>query len=162
MLLGIVSDTHGHVDYARQAVRVLESFDIETVLHCGDVGSAAIVPLFGRWPTHFVFGNVDVGLLADEIRSSIAAAGQTCHGRFGSLELGGVKIALLHGDDEKLLARTIADGRHDVLCHGHTHVPRVEKIGGTLVLNPGALFRATPHTLAMVELPSLKAEIISV
>ncbi len=160
MLLGVVSDTHGQVSYAREAVRMLESFGVNVVLHCGDIGSAAIVPLFGTWPTHFVFGNVDVGPQAEEIRSAIETAGQTCHGRFGALEMAGVKVALLHGDNQKLLARTIADGQHALVCHGHTHVPRNEQIGNTLVLNPGALFRATPHTLAIVELPSLNVEII--
>ncbi len=71
-----------------------------------------------------------------------------------------MKIALLHGDDQKLLAKTIADGLHQLVCHGHTHVPRQEKIGHTLVLNPGALYRANPHTIAIVRLPELDVEII--
>jgi hypothetical protein len=59
MLLGVVSDTHGHVQNAQAAVRMLENLEVEVVLHCGDIGSQAIVPLFKKWPTHFVFGNVD-------------------------------------------------------------------------------------------------------
>ncbi len=160
MILGVVSDTHGHVQYARNGVRMLESFGVAAVLHCGDIGSETIVPLFAAWPTHFVFGNVDVGDTADELRAAIERAGQTCHDRFGSIELAGAKIALLHGDDERLLTRTIANGVHAIVCHGHTHVPRREHIGRTLVLNPGALYRATPHTIAIVELPSLKSEIV--
>jgi putative phosphoesterase len=103
MQLGVVSDTHGHVPNTRAAVQMLEQFDVEAVLHCGDIGSTAIVPLFAHWPTHFVFGNVDQGTAAHELEQAIRAAGQTCHGRFGSLELGGVRIALLHGDDGRLL-----------------------------------------------------------
>jgi hypothetical protein len=132
------------------------------VLHCGDIGSTAIVPLFTAWPTHFVFGNVDSADLTKELRQAIAQAGQTCHGRFGSFLLKGVKISLLHGDDQRLLDKTIAEGLHDLVCHGHTHISRQEKIGNTLVLNPGALYRAAAHTIAVVELPSLKTEIISV
>src|SRR5438067_2299698 len=59
MLLGIVSDTHGHVEHTRQAVRMLESLEVHEVIHCGDIGSSDIVPLFAAWPTHFVLGNVD-------------------------------------------------------------------------------------------------------
>ena len=44
MLIGVVSDTHGRVDFARQAVRVLEGFPVKSVIHCGDIGSVAIVP----------------------------------------------------------------------------------------------------------------------
>jgi putative phosphoesterase len=158
MLLGVVSDTHGHVEHARQAVRRLESLAVECVLHCGDIGSPAVVPLFASWPTHFVFGNVDYG--RDALRSAIAAAGQSCHDDFAELELAGKRIAMLHGDDLRRLQATIAGGRFDLVCQGHTHVPRVERIGETLVLNPGALFRATPHTFAIVRLDKLDVEII--
>jgi uncharacterized protein len=159
MLLGVISDTHGHVHNARVGVRKLESYGVEAVLHCGDIGTAEIVPLLAAWPTHFVYGNCDHG---QELELAIKAAGQTYHGRFGSIELNGVKIALLHGDDSWLLRETIADGEHHLVCHGHTHVPRNERIGNTLVLNPGALYRADPHTIAIVDLKKMAAEIIAV
>ena len=41
---------------------MFESLEVETVLHCGDIGSMAVVELFARWPTHFVFGNCDEDL----------------------------------------------------------------------------------------------------
>jgi uncharacterized protein len=162
MQIGVVSDTHGHVSNTRAAVQMLQSFEIKAVLHCGDIGSTVIVPLFANWPTHFVFGNVDGRSHAGELRKAIEQAGQSCHGRFGSLELGGVKIALIHGDDERLLDETIAGGAYGLVCHGHTHVPRNEKIGNTLVLNPGALYRASRHTIAIVTLPTLQIETIQV
>ena len=161
MLLGVVSDTHGHVPNARGAVRLLESLDVEAVLHCGDIGSEAIVPLFAAWPTHFVLGNVDDGRLVSGLVAAIESSGLTCHGRFGSFELGGVRIALMHGDDGRLLDQMIKAGEHELICHGHTHVPRLERVGTTLVLNPGALYRAPKHTIAIVELPTLRAEIIT-
>jgi len=162
VLLGVVSDTHGHVANARAAVRMLESFGVGAVLHCGDIGSEAIVPLFAAWPTHFVFGNVDGGLLAAGLAAAIEKVGMTCDGRFGSFELAGTKIALLHGDDGRLLDETIEAAQHQLVCHGHTHLPRLEKVGPTLVLNPGALYRAAKHTIATIELPALRAEIITV
>jgi putative phosphoesterase len=159
MRIGIVSDTHGQVEFALQAVRLLESLEIALVVHCGDVGSAEVVRVFAAWPCHYVLGNVD-----DErtLPAAIAAAGQKCHGRFGSLLLEGRKLAWLHGDDEPLLDRTIACGAWDLVCHGHTHVPRCERLGRTLVLNPGALYRARRHTVAIVELPSLEAAVLDV
>jgi len=162
VLLGVVSDTHGNVANARAAVRMLESFGVGAVLHCGDIGSEAIVPLFAAWPTHFVFGNVDGGLLAAGLAAAIEKVGMTCDGRFGSFELAGTKIALLHGDDGRLLDETIEAAQHQLVCHGHTHLPRLEKVGPTLVLNPGALYRAAKHTIATIELPALRAEIITV
>ena len=154
MLIGIVSDTHGHVEFARPAIRMLESCEAELVIHCGDIGSEEIVGLFQRWPTHFVFGNCDTQ--HERLGRAIKAAGQTCHDRFGSLEAGGRKIAFLHGDDGQLLKETIAGGLYDLVCYGHTHIPEQHLEGRTLVLNPGALYRANPHSLAIVRLPELE------
>lgn len=153
MRIAVVSDTHGHVGYTTTAVRAIRQERVAAVLHCGDIGSEAIVPLFAEWPTHFVFGNVDDD--GGPLPAAISAAGQTCHQRFGSLELGGVKIALLHSDDWALFDETIESGTYDLVCYGHTHVAEQHRAGRTLVLNPGALYRATPHTFAVVELPGL-------
>ena len=82
MLLGVVSDTHGDLPQTRAAVRMLESFEVGVVLHCGDIGSPDVVRLFTPWPTHFVLGNCD-----DEpgpLEQAIAEAGLTFHDRFGS------------------------------------------------------------------------------
>lgn len=155
MRLGIVSDTHGHLESARAAVRVLNSEQVDAVLHCGDIGSPEVVALFAAWPTHFVFGNVDYD--EGELSQAIEAAGQTCHGRFGALELAARKIAFLHSDDRELFEQTIESGEWDLLCYGHTHIPEQHKAGRTLVLNPGALYRAKPKTLAIVDLATLTA-----
>jgi putative phosphoesterase len=160
MRLGVVSDTHGHVANTLAAVRLLESFEVAEVLHCGDIGSTDIVPLFARWPTHFVLGNVDGE--APGLAEAIERAGQPFHGRFGSLELAGRRIAWLHSDDQRRFRETVAGGQWDLVCYGHTHVAEHHREGPTLVLNPGALFRARTHTIAVVELPALEVTLVSV
>jgi len=65
-------------------------------------------------------------------------------------------------DDGDLLDETIASGRWSLVCHGHTHVARKVRQASTLVLNPGALFRATPHSFALVELPTLDVTFMNV
>jgi uncharacterized protein len=161
MLIGVVSDTHGQRTYTQDAVRILETFPIETVIHCGDIGAPEIVSYFSKWPTHFVLGNVDYEEL-DEIEAAVRDAGQHFHGPFGSLELAGKKIAFLHSDDARTFRSTIESGEWDLVCYGHTHVAKEEWVGNTLVLNPGALYRAYPHTLAIVELPERKVTSLKV
>lgn len=160
MRIGVVSDTHGHVDFTRQAIRMLESCEVELVIHCGDIGSEDVVSLFQPWPTHFVFGNVDYDRRG--LRAAIQTAGQTCHDRFGNLELAGKRIAFLHGDDSVLFARTIAEGQYDLVCYGHSHIAEHHVEGNTLVLNPGALYRAQPHSIALVDLPALEIAHVTV
>ena len=158
MRLGVVSDTHGHVENTRDAVRMLESLGVDEVLHCGDIGSTEIPRHFAPWRTHFVFGNCDpdVGPLS----MAIGAAGLLCHNRFGDITLAGRRIALIHSDDARLFRQTIQSGSYDLVCYGHTHEAEQHREGKTLVLNPGALYRATPHTIAVVELETMEATIV--
>jgi uncharacterized protein len=158
MRLGIISDTHGHVELTRPAVRMFESLEIDAVLHCGDIGSIAVVELFAAWPAHFVFGNCDSH--HEQFAAEIGKLGQTCHDLFGDLEFDGVRIALLHSHDGRLFRQTIDSGNYGLVCYGHTHVAAVDRRGKTLVVNPGAIYRANPHSVAVVDLPTLKATIV--
>ena len=154
MRLGIISDTHGHVSFAAQAARQLRELNVDAILHCGDIGSESIVELFADWPAHYVLGNCDYddGVL----RQAVEAAGKTFHGEFGVLEFAGKKVALLHSHDAERFRKTIASGTYDLVCYGHTHQAESHRAGPTLVLNPGALYRANPKSFATVDLPSLE------
>jgi uncharacterized protein len=158
MRLGIISDTHGHVELSRPAVRMLESLEIDAVLHCGDIGSIEVVELFAKWPTHFVFGNCDDATAT--FAAAIKKASQTCHGMFGDLEFEGVRVALLHSHDRRKFRETIDGGEYQLVCYGHTHVAAVDRYGDTVVVNPGAIYRADPHSIAVVDLPAIEATIV--
>lgn len=158
MRIGIISDTHGQVETTRSATRMFESLDVEAVLHCGDIGSLAVVELFADWPTHFVFGNCDVD--QDAFAAAIRETGQTCHGLFGDLEFEGVRVALLHSHQRRRFRDTIDSGDYRLVCYGHTHVAAVDRRGPTLVVNPGAIHRANPHSVAIVEVPAVEATIV--
>lgn len=154
MRIAVVSDTHGHVANAGAAVELIRTERVQAVLHCGDIGSPAVVRLFDEWPAHFVLGNVDHD--GDRLGAAIRDAGQSFHDRFAALKLDGVTIALLHSDDQRLFEATIESGNYDLVCYGHTHLAEQHRVDRTLVLNPGALYRATPHTFAVVDLPELR------
>jgi putative phosphoesterase len=154
MRLGIVSDTHGHVVFAAQAARQLESLNVDVLLHCGDVGSEEVVSVLSGWPTHYVVGNCDFD--SAPLQRAIESAGKVFHGEFAALEFAGRKVALLHSHDAERFRGTIASGTYDLVCYGHTHQAESHQVGKTLVLNPGALYRANPKSFATVDLPSLE------
>ncbi len=160
MRLGIISDTHGNAENTHRAIVLLESLEVETVLHCGDIGTVEVVALLARcaWPTHFVLGNTDYD--EQTLAAAIKSAGMIFHDQFADLRIEGVRIALLHSHDAKKFAQVTTSGEYDLVCYGHTHAKKIERRGRTLILNPGALHRANPHSLAIVDLLQPDATII--
>ena len=98
----------------------------------------------------------------ESLRTAIRQSGQTCHERFGTLEVCTKSIAFLHGDDIRLLESTIAEGRWDLVCYGHSHVATTSRVGPTVVLNPGALHRTAHPSVAVVEMPALRVTVVPI
>ena len=106
MLIGILSDTHDRTDAMAAAMQLLHSRGAEYFIHCGDVGSSAVLDYLAGQKACFVWGNCDwdrVGL--QHYAKSIEI---DCFGAFGELELDGKKIAVIHGDDPVLKRRLLA------------------------------------------------------
>jgi putative phosphoesterase len=151
MLIGIVSDTHSRLATVVRVVSLLRQRGVTTVLHCGDIEDPSAVEPFTGLDAHFVFGNCDGD--RDGLRKAIAAAGLKLHEPFGDLELAGVKIAFLHGDNWQLHRDVENSGHFDYLFYGHTHHAEEHRTGPTRVINPGALHRARPKSFLLLDLP---------
>ena len=149
MIVGILSDTHDRVEAARAGVKLLQAHHAEYLIHCGDVGSEQILDVLAGLPSAFVFGNNDwdIGGLQRYARD----LNITCLGPGGNLELGGKLFHVEHGDDPRTMRRALDGQTFDYLLHGHTHVPRDERVGKTRVINPGALHRAREKTVAVLD-----------
>ena len=149
MRIGIIADTHDRVARAARAVELLVAEGAEVLVHCGDLTGPEVVRTCGRLPGYFVFGNNDFD--EDAIRRAIAVVGGECLGHAGEIELGGRRIAVTHGDSEARMRRLLARGPHYLLS-GHTHCPADLRVGGTRLINPGALHRASSWTVATLDL----------
>lgn len=119
--VGLISDTHSQLDS-----HVLEVFAEECVvaiLHAGDIGRPAILwELEAIAPVTAVLGNNDYRMPGFELE---AVARTT---------VAGVRFLVIH--DFADLGPIPADV--DVVVCGHTHRPRDEWHGSTLVVNPGS------------------------
>lgn len=162
MKIGLLSDTHGDVIRAVRAAEKLLEHNISALIHCGDVGSVDVYEeMSARCEAHGVplfvaLGNMDSPELI------------TVHDAFGNrpayyleLNLEGHRIAVHHGHQAFALEAAIASGRFDYVFTGHTHRARVEKVGGTRVINPGAVHRANPPTVAVIDLESGEVSFIT-
>jgi len=149
VLIGILSDTHDHVEITTAAIALLKARGAEFFIHCGDVGSEKVVDQLAGLQAAFVFGNCDWD--RDQLERYARNIGVACHGVFADLELAGKRIAVLHGDDPHLRERLLIAQSHDYLLQGHTHVQLDHRVGRTRIINPGALFRARRKTVALLD-----------
>ncbi|MBN1346673.1 MAG: YfcE family phosphodiesterase [Phycisphaerae bacterium] len=151
MIVGILSDSHGRVEWVRLAVEVLRRNGAEMLFHCGDLGGIEVLDELLEIPTRFVWGNMDrpdgatfaycqtVGLPWPEAPLTV--------------ELDGKRIAACHGHEPH--ARSLLEnGQFDYVFFGHSHERQDTRKGRTRVINPGALHRASVKTVATLDLAS--------
>ncbi len=127
MRLGVIADTHGLFDRA-----ILRHFQgVDHIIHAGDIGDKSVLELLRLIaPVTTVSGNVD-----GYERSGFQAE--------AVVELGGRRIAIRHivYEGGKLTKEGLAfldRERPDVCIFGHTHQPKAEWRGETLLFNPGS------------------------
>src|SRR2546421_12473335 len=111
MKIAIVSDTHNRHANVRLALAEIRKRGVTTVLHCGDIEDAETVRLFEGLDAHFVFGNCDYDL--DALRRVMIDTGATLHENWGHLEVGGRKLAFMHGHHKHLLQEVEESGQFD-------------------------------------------------
>src|ERR1700722_16190408 len=122
--IGIISDTHGLL--RPEAERRLACVD--HIVHGGDIGGPDIIAALRRIaPVTAIRGNVDTGDWAREYADTELV-------RFSDRS-----VFVLH-DLKTLRIDPVAFGI-DVVVSGHSHVPKIDTIGGVLYVNPGSAGR---------------------
>jgi len=132
--IGLISDTHCFPNGARVlSSHVLAYFrraEPDLILHAGDICHQGVLDELAEIsPVMAVRGNNDSGEFGDSlplvIRTTIA----------------GYRICLVHGHEIERSARRAALSLAtdaDIVIYGHSHIPMMEKVGDTLVVNPGS------------------------
>ncbi len=143
MIVGLISDTHGRL--RRGVFEALEG--VERILHAGDVGPVDVLTeLAAIAPVTAVYGNTDGWDIRERTRNE------------ERLELDGRAVVLTHGHvlgtPRPANLRAAYPGA-DIIVYGHTHRPAVDRLGGALIINPGAAgparFKLKP-SVAVLEL----------
>ncbi|MEM6550953.1 MAG: metallophosphoesterase family protein [Planctomycetota bacterium] len=153
--IGLLSDSHGRTQTTLRAVDLLLEQGIDVLLHLGDVGGVEVVDALAvegvtdrPVESRLVFGNTDWDIPA--MSKYAQTLGILVDHPTGRLEVDGKRLAFCHGHIEADLDAALRDGV-DYLCHGHTHRFTNELHGSTRVINPGALFRASRYTVAVLD-----------
>ena len=136
-------------------MELLLNHGAEVLIHLGDVGSPEVIdalavsrPSDGQQvEAHLVFGNCDWE--AKPLARYARDLGVIVHEPAGDLVVDGKRIFFTHGHLNSVMEHAIEQGV-DYLLHGHTHVQSDHLMGPTRVINPGALFRASRYTVALL------------
>lgn len=114
----VLADTHNHLPPKLDELTA----GMDEIWHLGDVCASSLLETIRKAgpPVTIVRGNCDDArewpLVVD-------------------LERNAVRFRLIHISPNRVPENT------DVLLHAHTHVPRNERVGGVLFLNPGCVTR---------------------
>jgi putative phosphoesterase len=127
ILIGVIADTHGLFDPAiRRHFR-----HVDHIFHAGDIGKRSVIEQLEQIaPVTAVSGNVDEG--EQNVFPSEAV-----------IELAGRRIAIRHilyeGGRLTEGGRAFLQETQPGICiFGHTHQPKLEWFGKTLLFNPGS------------------------
>lgn len=137
------------------------------LIHLGDICSESVIDALvvagpaekgetvgAMIPVHLTWGNND---------EYGGAAGWTGYAQSLGIEVhypsgvlfgeGSAAVGFTHGHLQNELKALMARGCPYVL-HGHTHVARDEMIGGSRLINPGALYRVAKASVALLDTES--------
>lgn len=127
----VISDTHNHLPPKLAELAT----GVDEIWHLGDVCAPSLLEEIRKLtpPLTLVRGNCD-----SEMKWPLQV----------DLERNGLRFRLIH------IPPSRPPQNIDVLLHGHTHVPRHERVGSTLFLNPGCVTRpnrGAPASVAYLE-----------
>jgi putative phosphoesterase len=161
VIVAVISDTH----LPRGARRIPEAClarlrAAELILHAGDVVAESVLDELEELgpPVHAVHGNMDDAALRERLPHTLV------------VEAGGARIGLVHdpgpraGREERLARRFPGC---DAVVYGHTHQPKVARVGDVWILNPGSPTerrRAPAHTMLVLEVADggIRPELVDV
>ena len=160
MKIAILSDVHDNIWKLAEVLEDARDAGVRAAIFCGDLCAPFTLKQIGEGidgPVHAVLGNND----GDVLFLSRIANGMdnvTLHGPFARVQLDGRKVAINHYPP---LARDQAlSGQYALVCHGHDHEANVERIDGTLLVDPGEVMgRLGKTTYALYDTTTGEAEI---
>ena len=125
----VVSDTHGHHENLKKALRT--EGDIDLLIHLGDSeGEEDYIAALTDCETIIVAGNCDYFSRLD---------------KEGMFQMGNKKVFMTHGHyysvslGTEVIIDEAVSREADVVMFGHTHKPVVAEENGIMVINPGSI-----------------------
>ena len=126
MKIGIISDTHKKVDFAKEVIDILIDKKVDYILHAGDIVKEEVLKYLqkSKIPYLAVFGNNDYHLLEVQHKYNLVKQPH-------KFKLDNLIFKITH------YPTFIFPLDADVIVYGHTHTKDITYNGKNLILNPG-------------------------
>jgi len=136
LIIGLISDTHDNIHAIDRAVKRFNEEGVGLVLHGGDYIAMFTARHFQplEAPLVGVYGNNCAE--RESLKKAYGEVGAEIKGFFAEVDVGGTRVALIHGHRQEDVDRAYGGG-FDVIVRGHTHRASVAEENGILVINPG-------------------------
>jgi len=162
MIVGLIADTHDCLPLIDKTVERLNQEKVGLVLHAGDyIAGFSVQRLKSlKAPLIGIFGNNDGD--HELLRKKFKELGAELRGRFAEVVVDGLRIAMLHGEEEGLLNSLINAESYDFVVHAHTHEAKTYRKGKTVIVNPGEVcgYVSRRSTIALLNTETLEVKII--
>ncbi len=152
MRIGVMSDSHDHLDNIDKAIHFFNAEKVDLVLHCGDfVAPFAVKPL-AQLTMKIVacYGNNDGELVG--LQKTFDNLKIEVYKRNYVFTWNSKRLLMMHEPDQPDIFA--ASGQFDLVCYGHTHNADIHRIDNVLVVNPGEVcgWLTRKPTVALVDL----------
>jgi putative phosphoesterase len=182
--LGLIADVHATAAPVAEALALFRREAVDTVICAGDIAGyfddpAPVVDLLIAGGCRCIIGNHDqtwlnthadledtrtfsfLSRLPETLRFELEHKSvSVVHAQPPRQQHGGIKLldieSQLIAENVDYWSQQLQAYRSDVLIVGHTHQVFAEKLGGTLVVNPGST--VFNHSCAVLTLPSMQVE----
>ena len=161
MKIGIISDSHDHLEHIRKSTDIFMQKNVGFVLHLGDFISPNAIKAFRGIKLVAIFGNND----GDRFRliKECNASGGEIKGDYYEFQQDGLKIACYHGTEPEIRNALVNCGKYDLIITGHTHTYEDRTTGKTRLLNPGTAHGfGDKATIMVFDTVSREAELIMI
>jgi putative phosphoesterase len=172
MVIGVISDTHDKITTIDKALKAFLSVGVELIIHCGDWKSPETLTYFAEQTQVLnlsvkgVLGNNDLAIANFMSANKLFSHCDIREGIF-ELSFNNISGAIYHGHHAPTLRKIRESDSYDVVFLGHTHKPRIEESGRTIIINPGSTAFSIPRsktwlpTVAVFNTNTMKAEILT-
>ena len=129
----LIADTHiypaGQRSIPEPVLHLFVRSGVDRVIHAGDIACAAVLNQLATFaPVIAVRGNNDHGDFGRDLPHMV------------EMQIGSRLVRLIHGDggrSARTVAAEVAPGA-DCVVYGHSHIPKVERAGNAILVNPGS------------------------